>query len=331
MIPSDLPADMPSFLARSGSDAQCRAYLFEARWPAGFLCSGCGHGAAYAHKQRLIYECTKCGKQHSLLAGTIFEQTKTGLSRWFLAIYLVTSSKRGLSAAELKRQMGFKSDRTAWAWLHKIRRAMVRPNREPLTAPTQADETYTGAPKPGKRGRGAAGKALTAGAVECRSVICTSKKTGKQQTVRRLGRVRLATVAAGNAQSLQGFLADNIAKPGGVTTDGAKAYLGLAKAGFEHEPVNLSQTGIEGLQRMSAIHLVSGHVKRWLLGTHHGGQSVKHLPRYLDEYAFRFNRRLAKSISHRFARLIEIAVQTAPVPYWTIVGRKMPNLRVVET
>jgi Transposase zinc-ribbon domain len=104
-----LPNDLPSFLARFGSDAQCRNYLVRARWPAGFRCAGCGHERAYSHKLRLIEECAACGKQHSLLAGTIFEQTKTGLSRWFLAIYLGTSSQGGISAMELKRQMGFGS------------------------------------------------------------------------------------------------------------------------------------------------------------------------------------------------------------------------------
>jgi len=338
MIPTDLPADLPSFLARFGSDLQCREYLFKARWPQGFICARCGHASAYAHKQRLIDECTSCGKQHSLLAGTIFEQTKTGLARWFLAIFLVTSSKRGLSAAELKRQMGFGSDQTAWSWLHKIRRAMVRPEREPLAAPAQADETYLGAPKSGKRGRGAGGKVLVAGAVECRDVTVTDKRTGKPKIVRQLGRIRLAVVAAASAESLQGFVNATIARPGTITTDGAKAYRGLGQngdqsdsgTGFEHDAVNLSRTGAEGLKRMSAIHLVFGHLQRWLLGTHHAGQSRKHLPSYLDEFAFRFNRRRAKSISHRFARLIEIAVKTAPKTYWQIVGRKAPNLKLVE-
>lgn len=323
MIPTDLPADLPSFLARFGSDKQCREYLFTARWPQGFLCARCGHASAYAHKRRLIDECARCGKQHSLLAGTIFEQTKTGLARWFLAIFLVTSSKRGLSAAELKRQMGFGSDQTAWSWLHKIRRAMV-------------DETYLGAPKPGKRGRGAAGKVLVAGAVECRSVTVTDNRTGESKAVRQLGRIRLAVVAAASAESLQGFVNATIACPGTITTDGAKASRGLGQngdqsgTGFEHDAVNLSQTGAEGLEPMSAIHLVFGHLQRWLLGTHHAGQSRKHLPSYLDEFAFRFNRRRAKSISHCFARLIEIAVETAPKTDWQIVGRKAPNLKLVE-
>jgi hypothetical protein len=105
-----------------------------------------------AHKARLIDECASCGKQHSLLAGTIFEPTKTGLARWFLAIFLVTSSKGGISAMELKRQMGFGSYQTAWSWLDKIRKAMVAPDRRPLAVRVEADETYVGGPRPGRPG-----------------------------------------------------------------------------------------------------------------------------------------------------------------------------------
>ena len=119
----DLPGDLPTFLVRFRTDAQCRAYLALGRWPDGFRCASCGHARAYSHRVRLIEECAACGKQHSLLAGTIFEQTKTGLARWFLAIWLVTSSKGGISAMELQRQMGFGSYQTAWSWLHKIRKA----------------------------------------------------------------------------------------------------------------------------------------------------------------------------------------------------------------
>src|SRR6188472_4047970 len=113
MLPDDLPEDMPSFLAQFGTDEQCREYLFKARWPGGFRCAVCGHGDAYALKTKIVYECVACRKQHSLLAGTIFEQTKTGLAKWFLAIYLVTSSKGGIAATELRRQLGFGSYGTA--------------------------------------------------------------------------------------------------------------------------------------------------------------------------------------------------------------------------
>jgi transposase-like protein len=312
MLPTDLPQDLPSFLERFGTDEQCRAYLFQARWPQGFRCSACGHDRAWAHKARLIDECAACGRQHSLLAGTIFEQTKTGLSRWFLAIYLVTSSKGGISAMELKRQMGFGSYQTAWSWLHKIRKAMVRPEREALTVRVEADETYLGAPRPGKPGRGAGGKVKVAGAVE---------SDRGQTRGRRLGRLRLAVVPDVSARSLEGFLAAAVARPATIATDGWSGYASLAAAGYAHEPLNLAASWGDAALRLPAIHLVFGLAKRWLLGTHHGAVSAKHLTAYLDEFVFRFNRRTAKSISHRFARVIEHAMQIRPTTYHALVAK----------
>jgi transposase-like protein len=310
MLVDDLPRDLPTFIARFGSDEQCRDYLVRQRWPDGFCCRTCGHGEAWALSRRHIYECAACGQQHSLLKGTIFEQTKSGLAKWFLAIYLVTSSKGGISAMELQRQMGFGSYQTAWSWLHKIRRAMVRPDREPLSERVEADETYVGGSKPGKPGRAAAGKTLVAGAVE--------SGRGKARG-RRLGRLRLAVVADASGNSLEAFLAAAVAKPAVVTTDGWSGYGGLSVKGYDHEAHNLSSWG-DAVLRLPAIHLVFSLAKRWLLGTHHGAVGKKHLPAYLDEFVFRFNRRTAKSASHRFARLIEHAVATGPLTYRALVA-----------
>ena len=311
MLPKDLPEDLPSFVARFGTDEQCRAYLFEARWPEGFRCAACGHDRAWAHRARLINECAACGKQHSLLAGTIFEQTKTGLARWFLAIFLVTSSKGGIAAMELKRQMGFGSYQTAWSWLHKIRKAMVAPDRLPLAVRVEADETYVGGPRPGRPGRGAAGKTKVAGAVE--------SGRGRARG-RRLGRLRLAVVPDASARSLESFLERAVVRPTSVATDGWSGYGGLAAAGYRHEPVNLATSWGDASLRLPAIHLVFGLAKRWLLGTHHGAVGAKHLPAYLDEFVFRFNRRTAKNLSHRFARVIEHAVRIPPTTYRTLVA-----------
>ena len=310
MLPDDLPRDLPGFLERFGTDEQCREYLIRARWPEGFCCAACGHDRCHALRSRLVLECAACGKQHSYMAGTIFEQTKTGLARWFLAIWLVTASKGGISAMELKRQMGFGSYQTAWSWLHKIRRAMVAPDRRPLVGRVEADETYLGAARPGRGGRGAAGKAKVAGAVE------SGRGSARG---RRLGRLRLAAVADASAASLEGFLGRNVAKPATIATDGWSGYAGLPAAGYQHEPVNLARSWGDAVLRLPAIHLVFGLAKRWLLGTHHGAVSQKHLQAYLDEFVFRFNRRTAKGIAHRFARLIEHAVLTAPHPYRAIV------------
>src|SRR4051795_4865446 len=315
MLPDDLPEDMPSFLARFGSDEQCREYLFKARWPEGFRCAACGHDDAYTLKTKIVYECVACRKQHSLLAGTIFEQTKTGLSRWFLAVYLVTSSKGGIAATELRRQLGLGSYGTAWSWLHKIRKAMVRPDRQPLAGRVEAGDTYVGGPRPGKRGRGAAGKTLVGGAVEA---------SRGEARGRRLGRLRLAPPAGAPAASLDAFLAAHVAKPATVTTDGWRGYLGLPAKGYDHEPINLGATRGDAALRPPGSHLAFSLVKRWLLGTHHGAVSEKHLPAYLDEDAFRFNRRTAKRVSHGFARLIEHAVRIKPSTYRAIVAAPTP-------
>src|SRR3954452_12738184 len=221
------------------------------------------------------------------------------------------ASKGGIAATELKRQLGLGSYQTAWTWLHKLRKAMVRPDREPLAGRVEADETYVGGPRPGKRGGGAAGKALVGGAVEA----------GRGEARgRRLGRLRLAPLADASAESRAAFLAAHVATPATVATDGWRGYLGLPAAGYDHEPANIGASRGDAALRLPAIHLVFSLVKRWLLGTHHGAVGEKHLPAYLDEYAFRFNRRTAKRISHGFARLIERAVKTKPTAYREIIA-----------
>jgi hypothetical protein len=232
---TDLPRDLPTFVKRFGSDAKCRAYLVRALWPEGFRCGGCGHDEAWSHRKRLIEECAACGKQHSILAGTIFEQTKTGLAKWFLAIYLVTSSKGGISAIglrpiprrdvsaadrELQRQMGFGSYGTAWAWLHKIRKAMVAPERKPLIARVAADETLVGGAHSGKPGRGAEGKTVVAGAVEA--------APGKGRK-RRLGRLR----AAGGGARRLGREPERLSRPQRrqAGRDRHRRLVGISRAG----------------------------------------------------------------------------------------------------
>ncbi len=159
--------------------------------------------------------------------------------------------------------------------------------------------------------RRGAGKTLVAGAVE--------SGRGKARG-RRLGRLRLAPLTDAGAASLEGFLAGNVAKPSIVATDGWTGYAGLGTLGYRHDPVNLSRSWGDAVLRLPAIHLVFGLAKRWLLGTHHGAVTEKHLPAYLDEFVFRFNRRTARTISHRFARLIEHALVTEPLTYRALVA-----------
>src|SRR3954454_23685702 len=158
MLPDDLPEDMPSFVARFGSDEQCREYLFKARWPDGFRCSACGHDDAYALRTKIVYECVACRKQHSLLAGTIFEQTKTGLAKWVLAIYLVRPARAGSPP---------RSSGGSWAW------AATRPpgpgctsSARPWSAPTASP--WPDASRPTRPMSVARGPASAAGAPPAR-------------------------------------------------------------------------------------------------------------------------------------------------------------------
>lgn len=339
MPPTDLPERMPEFLARFGTNDACRDHLFVLRWPDGFCCPGCRNTRCYLLSARTnVYECSNCGAQHSLLAGTIFEQTKTGLSKWFLAIYLFASSKGGISALELQRQLGFRSDQTAFTWLHKIRSAM-RVRGAPLAGPAEVDETFVGGPKPGKRGRGAAGKTLVVGAVETRTYgvvppdpaplsgiartlaegVAERLAKGLSVTRRCLGRARLGVIEGATAKALEDFIKTAVEPSASIATDGWKAYLGLGAEGYRHERIILSKSDGEAHEHLPAPHLVFTLLKRLLLGTYHGGVGVRHLPRYLDEFVFRFNRRSLKP-GRLAQRLIERAVDTKPFRNRMIFG-----------
>ena len=155
------PSTEAQFRACCADEDQCRAYLARLKWPEGFCCAHCGGATAYfLPSKRVVYECAGCGRQVSLIAGTIFEQSKKPFALWFRAIFEVTASKQGISAAELHRKLGLGSYQTAWSWLQKIRGAMVRPNRQPLSGEVEIDESYVGGPEPGKPGRGAEEKAI---------------------------------------------------------------------------------------------------------------------------------------------------------------------------
>ena len=155
----DYPRTLDEFNAGFGSEEACRAYLFHLRWPDGFVCPKCQTTTAWRTKRTLIV-CGSCGYQSSVTAGTIFEGTHKPLRMWFQASWRLTSQKTGASALGLQQVLGLCSYYTAWTWLHKLRRAMVRPGRDRISGVVEVDESYIGGKKSGKRGRGAAGKAL---------------------------------------------------------------------------------------------------------------------------------------------------------------------------
>jgi transposase-like protein len=217
-----------------------------------------------------------------------------------MAAWEITCQKYGASALGLQRVLGLGSYKTAWAWLHKFRRAMVLPGRDPLCGIVEVDETYVGAEEADVVGRRTLTKAMVVVAVEVNDG--------------RIGRVRLRSVPDLKGKTLTGFVADVVAPGTTVRTDGLRAYGGLAKKGFVHDVTVIGQSSSPAHVEMPAVHRVVPLVKRWLLGTLQGGVSREHLPYYLDEYTFRFNRRTSQARGLLFYRLLEQAVQTAPTP-----------------
>ena len=251
--------------------------------------------------------CRECGGEISITAGTVFERTRTPLRIWFQAIWLVTSQKHGASALGLQRVLGLGSYQTAWTWLHKLRRSMVRPGRERLHGSVEVDETYVGgAATGGKRGRGAENKEIVVIAVEAKG----------------FGRIRMRRIPNVSGDSLVPFICD-VAEPGSeILTDGWSGYNGLSKHDYTHSRTVLSDSGDPAHVAMPGVHRIAALLKRWLLGIHQGAVSGKHLDYYLDEYTFRFNRRTSTSRGMLFYRLMQQAVATASVPYRQIVDGK---------
>lgn len=293
----DYPRTLMEFEQRFSSNQACRDYLFRLRWPDGFHCPRCQHQDAW-QTERGLYHCKHCDFQTSITAGTIFQDTRKPLLLWFRAMWYVTNQKHGVSALGMQRALGLGSYRTAWTWLHKLRYAMVRPGRDRLSGIVEVDETYIGGQKPGKRGRGAAGKALVLVAA--------------QEDIKRIGRIRLRRVFDASAKSLEAAVQE-CAEPGTVVrTDGWVGYSQLETLGYAHQVIR--QESHIGENLLPLVNRVVSLLKRWLLGTHQGAVSVSHLDYYLDEFTFRFNRRKSRSRGKLFYRIVQQAAAVDPLP-----------------
>jgi len=304
------PKDFQEFILQFKTEDDCWNYIFEMRWPGGFSCPKCKGSKYWLTNKRLIH-CSSCENQTSITGGTIFHGTRKPLLLWFHIIWWVVAQKTGASAYNLKDFMGFGSYETAWAWLHKLRRAMVRPERDKLTGFVEVDETYIGGKEIGKgnQGRGAETKTLVVVAAECK---------GKQ-----IGRVRFGCISDASGDNLLRFIEENIEHGSNIITDGWTGYSSLAHSkNYIHEAKIISGSGQEAHELLPHVHMVDSLVKRWINGTHQGNVSPKHLPYYLDEFSFRFNRKLSTYRGKLFYRLIQQAVTTSPVPLNEIMKSK---------
>ena len=240
----DYPRTFEEFDAWFGSEDACRRYLARLRWPSGFTCPHCGARGKAWRTKRGLFHCASCQGQTSVIAGTIFEGTRKPLRLWFLAMWFVTSQKHGANAMGLQRVLGLRSYETAWAWLHKLRRAMVRPRRDRLKGSVEVDESYVGGEEEGVAGRYTETKAIVVIAVE-------------MQSPKGFGRVRMQRVSGVSASDLTPFVCAAV-EPGSIVhTDGWSGYNGITKHGYQRQITVTSASGDPAHVAMPGAHRVA--------------------------------------------------------------------------
>jgi transposase-like protein len=302
-MPDDLWRDFPKtateFEARFATEKDCRAYWIEARWGGQPACARCHSTRVWTIREGTTFECADCGHQTSLTSGTLLEKTRKPFKMWFRAVFEISTRRTGISAKDLQRIMGFGSYKTAWSWLHKLRAAMVRPGREPLGPFVQADETLVG-------GKGSPHKELILVAAEAN------------------GRVRLAHADNNDEGTLRTFADNQIAPDTQVVTDGLASYNSESLGERPHQAVIQTKQERRESDALQGCHWTVSLLKRWLLGTHAGAVKAKHLQAYLDEFAFRFNRRKTNGVGRIAARTIEHLVARPPLTMKMLIRETVP-------
>lgn len=295
----DFPKTATEFEKCFATEEDCRAYWIEARWGGKPACARCGSTYVWAIRSGTTFECRECDHQTSLTAGTVLEKTRKPLKMWFRAVFEISTRRTGISAMDLMRIMGFGSYKTAWTWLHKLRTALVRPEREPLGPFVQMDEALVG-------GKGGPHKELVLVAAEAD------------------GRVRLAHAATNDKATLKRFADGQVAPDARVTTDGLASYDADSLGDRPHAgKVQTKAERREG-DAIQSCHWTISLLKRWLLGTHAGAVAPKHLQAYLDEYAFRYNRRRTNGVGRIAARVIEQLVARQPLTMRSLIDDTRP-------
>jgi transposase-like protein len=300
----DYPRNLLEFEQRFRSDENCREYLLQLRWPDGFRCPRCGC-RQHSPVREVLLRCHDCRRQVSVTAGTIFQDTRIPLRLWFQAMWWMTTQKNGASALGLQHILGLRRYETAWTMLHRLRRAMVRPGRDLITGRVEVDECYLGGPEEDLPGRLNLDKTL---------VVVAAQEDGPG-----IGRIGMRQIPDASAASLVPFVQDSVAPESIVHTDGWLGYSPLKSRGFVHEITLLKGKKEAASELLPRVHLVISLLKRWLMGTHQGAVSHKHLDYYLDEFTFRFNRRRSRSRGKLFFRLAQQAVAVDPITRYQIV------------
>jgi transposase-like protein len=291
---------LPEFLKKYASENACWEALFKLRWPDGFRCPECEHHSHCRLKSRKLIQCHRCHHQTSLTANTVFSHTKLPLTTWFLAIFLLTQSKSGLSAMALSRHLGV-SYNTAWLVKHKLMQTMrERDDSKPLSGQIQVDDAFWGGERRGgKRGRGAAGKTPFVAAVACSS-------DGRPLAM------RMTPLKGFRSTSIDRWARQHLSPDSEVTSDGLPCFRAIVETCPHWSIATGGGPASVEKAEFTWVNTMLGNVKNALHGTYHALQG-KHLGRYLGEFAYRFNRRF--ELDRMVDRLAYVACRTAPLPY----------------
>ena len=288
------------FQERFRGETDCYNHLIKLRWSEGFKCPKCGNTKAYYMEKRKVFQCTECRNQTSLTANTVFHKTRTPLTKWFWAVYLVGSDKRGCSAKRLQKMIDV-SYATAWLIIHKIRHAMKeRDSLYKLSNIIEMDDSYFGGSAPGKRGRGAANKSKVIIAVENRGTAP--------------GYAAMQVIGHIDSNHLEDFAFRNIEKDQTIKTDSYPPYNVLDVAFYHHGEVVKPH---EAIDKLPWVHILIGNAKSFIRGTYHG-VSHKHLQSYLSEFCYRFNRRFNEKLMTD--RILTACLFTTNITYAELTG-----------
>jgi transposase-like protein len=289
-----------AFQQAYGSEEQCYEALFAWRYPKGYVCPACGAQRACRLKARALMQCHRCHHQASLTAGTIFHSTKLALTVWFEALYWLTQTKNGVSALELSRTLGVGYN-TAWRVKHKLLQVMLERNRgQRLSGLVEVDDAYLGGERMGgKRGRGAVHKRPFVAAVAIREGHAV--------------RLQLRPVSAFSRDAIAQWAARGLEIGTTVQSDGLACFRAVTDVGCHHQPTVLgnSRRAVKA-GAFPWVNTVLGNLKNALRGTYHA-IGLKHAPRYLAEFEYRFNRRFR--LPDMIPRLAYVALRTPPMPY----------------
>lgn len=311
LVDRDYPKSYGQLRSWFTTDEACWDYLDWLRWPQGFVCPKCS-GMDSWWMAGGIRRCTTCRARIRVTAGTIFQDTRTPLTVWFAVAWLMATAKDGVSAQAVQAQMEIGSYQTAWAMLHRFRKAMGHAGREPLRGEVEVDETFIGGFTAGRPGRSHGAKTIVIIGVEVLSP-------------KGFGRVRAGVIDDASTPSLRGFLQGNVDPGAVVLSDGWKAYSTACGTTWTHKPYPIKGSGSQAHEVLPGVHRVASLLKRWLMSTHQGSVRPEHLQAYLDEFCFRFNRRTSRAPGLRFLRLMQMAVAANPLTYRDMVVNPDPK------